>query len=89
MRNLAKVLLGSALGAGIGAAIAKVAGRGSASPSEHTLVSDDRPRESFKERLARAREAGEAARIAKEAELAAYFRRKVNDPDALPDRPKL
>lgn len=87
LRNVVKLVLGSAIGAGVGYAASK------ALEPEDVVVGPDGvpveppPHETFKERLARAREAGEAARIAKEAELRAYFRQKVHDPDALTDNP--
>lgn len=82
MNNGAKVLVGSALGAGVGYVISKVMEREVVEPvglAGTPLES----KESFKERWERAKLAGEDARLAKEAELRSYFRRKVNDPNAL------
>ncbi len=79
MNNGAKVLVGSLLGSGVGYAISKVMEREVVEPAGFSAE----PKESFKERWERAKLAGEEARLAKEAELRAYFREKVNDPDAL------
>ena len=79
MNNGAKVLVGSLLGSAVGYAISKVMEREVAGPVGFTTE----PKESFKQRWERAKLAGEDARLAKEAELRAYFREKVNDPDAL------
>jgi hypothetical protein len=82
MNNGAKVVVGSLLGAGVGFAISKLAERDSAPVAG---VAETEPRESLKNRWQRAKLAGEEARAAKEAELRAYFRAKVNDPTALRD----
>jgi hypothetical protein len=80
MNNGTKVVVGSLLGAGIGYVISKVMEREVAEPLG---FAEAEPKESFKERWERAKIAGEEARMAKEAELRAYFREKVNDPAAL------
>jgi hypothetical protein len=86
LRNVLKLVLGSAIGAGVGYAASKVV------EERDPLLADadaapEYPHETFKERLARAKEAGETARVAKEAELRAHFRQKVHDPAALTDIP--
>jgi hypothetical protein len=80
MNNGTKVVVGSLLGAGIGYVISKVMEREVVEP---VGFADTQPKESLKERWQRAKIAGEEARLAKEAELRAYFRQKVNDPAAL------
>lgn len=80
MNNGTKVVVGSLLGAGIGYVISKVMEREVVEPAG---FADTQPKESFKERWERAKIAGEEARLAKESELRAYFREKVNDPTAL------
>jgi hypothetical protein len=80
MNNGTKVVVGSLLGAGIGYVISKVMEREVAEP---VGFAETEPRESLKQRWERAKLAGEEARLAREAELRAYFRDKVNDPAAL------
>ena len=82
MNNGTKVLVGSLLGAGVGYVISKVMEREVVEPVGFADT-QQQPRESLKERWQRAKLAGEEARIAREAELRAYFRGKVNDPYAL------
>lgn len=83
MNNGTKVVVGSLLGAGVGYVISIVMEREVVGPV--TLTGDPaEPKETFKERWERAKLAGEDARLAKEAELRAHFRQKVNDPTALP-----
>lgn len=81
MNNEAKVVVGSLMGAGVGYVISKVMEREVEQPVG--LYDASQPKESFKERWERAKLAGEDARVAREAELRAYFREKVNDPSAL------
>lgn len=87
MNNPVKVVVGSLLGAGVGAGIAKVAGMSATTDGEATGEPAP-PRETLRERLERARAAGEAARLEKEEELRAYFRTKVKDPQAMRDNPR-
>jgi hypothetical protein len=88
LRNAVKLVLGSAIGAGVGYAASKLVEERAADEDDAAhLVEPDNPHETFKMRLARARDEGEAARQAKEAELRAYFRQKVRDPAAMLDNP--
>ena len=80
MNNPVKVMLGSVVGAGIGVAITRALER-----DNSAAVDAGAPQESLRERWERAKLAGEAARAEKEAELKAYFSRKVDDPAALRD----
>ena len=82
MNNGTKVVVGSLLGAGIGYVISKVMEREVVEPVGFADTAQE-PKETFKERWERAKLAGEGARLAKEAELRAYFREKVNDPAAM------
>jgi hypothetical protein len=85
MNNPAKIIVGTLLGAGVGAGIAKVAGlstQGDASDREPS-----QPRETFRERLDRARVVGEAAKAQREEELRQYFRTKVKNPQAMREHP--
>lgn len=82
MNNGAKVVVGSLLGASVGYVISKVMEREVVEPAG-LHDAPGQPKETFKERWERAKLAGEAARLAKEAELRSYFREKVNDPTAL------
>lgn len=82
MNNPAKVIVGTLLGAGVGVGVAKVAGR-SIAPDDQGTREPAQPREPFRERLERARVAGEAARAQREEELRAYFRVKVKNPQAM------
>lgn len=92
-RNAVKVVLGAALGAGIGYVAARLLDNQGAA-TEASLAGttsqprETAPRETFKQRLERARANGEAARAAKEAELKAYFRVKTNDPEAMTNNPQ-
>ena len=103
VRNVFKVIGGSAIGAGIGALLARgtetigqqgpeagarvehdsVAQRLSASKDNAQQTVEEK-KESLRERWERAQSAGEAAKVAREAELRAYFREKVDDPTAFP-----
>lgn len=94
MNNAFKILVGTALGAGVGVAVSKllasreehleleVAGPDGvafvATPEEQPGVGDR-----LKARIEAAKQAGEDAKAAKEAELRGYFRQKVDDPTAL------
>ena len=82
MNNGTKLIVGSLLGAGVGYVVSKVMEREVVEPVSLTGT-PPKPKESFKERWERAKLAGEEARLAKEAELRAQFREKVNDPNAL------
>lgn len=82
MNNGTKLIVGSLLGAGVGYIVSKVMEREVVEPVSFTDTPPE-PKETFKERWQRAKLAGEEARLAKEAELRAYFRTKVNDPNAL------
>lgn len=84
MNNGTKVIVGSLLGAGVGYVISKIMEREVVEPTSFAATSQEST-ETFKERWERAKRAGEEARLAKEAELRAYFRQKVDDPDALRD----
>jgi len=98
MHKVFKVLLGAALGAGVGMAIARVLEQQAGMELEinradgvATVVGETEPKPGFadriKGRLEAAKVAGEDARIAKEAELRGYFREKVNDPAAMAVNP--
>jgi hypothetical protein len=86
LRNAVKVVFGSAIGAGVGYAASKLVEEREAAVATPD-AEPEYPRETFKERLTRAREAGEAARVAKEADMRAYFRQKVHDPEAMTSNP--
>lgn len=79
MNNPIKIMVGMAVGAGVGMAISRVLERGSA---DAPVGIAGQPKETFRERWERARIAGDAARAEKEAELRSHFRRKVHDPTA-------
>ncbi len=98
MNNAIKILAGTALGAGVGVAVSKLlASRDDelvlevAGPDGVAFVAASEPApgigERVKARLDAARQAGEAAKAAKEAELRGYFREKVNDPTAMAVNP--
>ncbi|MCO5175918.1 MAG: hypothetical protein M9890_02945 [Thermomicrobiales bacterium] len=98
MHNLFKVLIGTALGAGVGVAISRVLEQQTGVELEinradgvATVVGQSEPQPGFadriKGRLEAARLAGEDAKAAKEAELRGYFREKVNDPAAMTVNP--
>lgn len=92
LRNLVKVVAGTGIGAGIGAAMVKLMERDDQQPTDmsaNIMVTEKPGRESLRERLDRAKAAGDAAAAAKEAELRAYFRVKVNDPNAMTGNPTL
>lgn len=87
-RNIVKVVTGSALAAGIGALVSKAIERSQAEPEVSGAVPSEQPEQSasvrdrLRSRWEQARNAGEQARLAREAELKTYFREKVNDPAA-------
>ncbi len=86
-RNFFKTIVGLAIGAGIGALFAKevVPLTGQEPATVHGIAGiaePEEPKETLKERWERAISAGESAQEAKEAELRAYFRHKVDDPTA-------
>ncbi|HEX2282350.1 MAG TPA: hypothetical protein VHG52_11390 [Thermomicrobiales bacterium] len=103
-RNILIFITGSAIGAGIGALLARGAeSTAQQGPALNAQVSEDESitekvstvkdeaqskvtetRESLRDRWERAQAAGDAAREAREAELRAYFREKVDDPTAFP-----
>jgi hypothetical protein len=82
LNNGTKVIVGSLLGAGVGYVISKVMEREVVEPAGFAATPQE-PKETLKQRWERAKLAGEDARLAKEAELRASFREKVNDRDAL------
>ena len=104
VRNILKFISGSAIGAGIGALLARgTESTAQQGPALNTYASDDEgitekvatvkdnaqakvteTRESLRERWERAQTAGDNAKEAREAELRAYFREKVDDPTAFP-----
>jgi hypothetical protein len=87
MNNPVKLLVGAALGSAVGYGISKyleLQGPPPVDPETGVVV----PRETFRERWARAQAAGEAAKLAKEEELRAYFRLKVHDPEAMRENPR-
>ena len=91
MNNPGKIIFGSIIGSSIGVAISKylesqtISADGSAATAEdgRGIV------ETMKARWAQARIDGEVAREAKEAELRAYFRDKVDDPSAMRNNPTI
>jgi hypothetical protein len=90
MNNPVKVLVGSVVGAGIGLGISKVLemrAAGETAPTSDPLTVTYEPKtsiiDSLKERWERAKLNGDLAKESKEAELRAYFRTKVNDPQAM------
>lgn len=93
MNNVIKILAGTALGAGVGAAVSKLLEARAGVELEITgpdgvarvVDADAKPGigDRVKARLDAARLAGEEAKAAKEAELRGYFREKVNDPTAM------
>ena len=84
MNNPGKVIFGSLIGSGIGVAISKYLESQTIS-TDPTNMDTERPGfvETMKARWAQAKADGDVAREAKEAELRAYFRDKVDDPNAL------
>jgi hypothetical protein len=87
MNNPVKLLVGSALGAAVGYGISKYLEMNGPPPIDPE-TGEVIHRETLRERWARAQVAGEAAKVAKEEELRAYFRQKVSDPDAMRDNPR-
>lgn len=94
MNNAIKILVGTAVGTGVGIAASRLLESQSDLELEVTgpdgvvrLADTSAPKPGFSERLkARleaARLAGDEAKLAKEAELRGYFREKVNDPTAM------
>ena len=94
-RNLLKLISGSAVGASVGALLARgteaAAKRGdpmarvaagSSSDTKQGKITE--LRNSIRDRWQRAQEEGDQAKEAREAELRAYFREKVDDPTAFP-----
>jgi hypothetical protein len=69
--------------AGIMAAHDSVSDRAADAALDAQIAVEEK-KESLKERWERAQVAGEAAKEAREAELRAYFREKVDDPTAFP-----
>jgi hypothetical protein len=81
MGGLMRLVVGVAIGAGIAAAITKLAKR--EQPDDPaTLVEGEPTTGGMRERLRQAGEAARAARAGREAELQSYFRRRVADPTA-------
>ncbi len=91
MNNPSKVIFGSLIGSGIGIAISKYLESQDSQPAGTTAEAEERPSfvESMKARWAQAKVNGDVAREAKEAELRAYFRQKVDDPTAMLDNPTI
>ena len=91
MSNPAKIIFGTLLGAGIGAAVARVVRMVDEQPEARGFADAGpaEPRETLKQRWQRAKQAGEEARAQKEEELRAYFRTKVGDPQAMRENPTL
>ena len=89
MNNPIKLILGILIGAGVGAGVTRLATSDSAPEQPVMPSSDDRPRETLKERWSRAQATGEAAKAAKEEELRAYFRTRVKDQQAMRENPTL
>jgi hypothetical protein len=91
MNNPVKVIVGSLLGAGIGVGISRMMEMRDAqtvvptSPPLHVVAEEPQPSiiESLKDRWEQAKQNGDLAKQAKEAELRSYFRAKVNDPQAM------
>ena len=94
-RNIVKLISGSAAGAGVGALLARGAEATAKrdDPIAHaTAESSDATgkgkitalRDSLRDRWRRAQDEGEKAKEARESELRAYFREKVDDPTAFP-----
>ena len=81
LRNAVKVVLGSAIGAGVGYAASKVVEEREvdADAAAH-LTEPEQPRETFKMRLARAKDDGEAARGPKKPNCAPISARKCAIP---------
>lgn len=86
-RNFMKVIVGSALGATIGYAVNRFTKRSEMPEDERMSLTEEVTSipDRLKQRWADAQQAGEQARIAEEARLRAYFREKVNDPNAFSD----
>lgn len=103
-RNIVKLVSGSAIGAAIGAVLARGA-ESTAKPDDPLMAAQMKVedagekgpsitetgkakvtdiRESLRDRWQRAQTAGDEAKTAREAELRAYFREKVDDPTAFP-----
>jgi hypothetical protein len=94
-RNIVKLITGSAVGAGVGALLARgadttakrddpVASATSESPIDSGKGKLTELTDSIRDRWRRANNEGDQAKEAREAELRAYFREKVNDPTAFP-----
>ncbi len=90
MNNPGKVIFGSIIGSGIGVAISRYL-ESQTVMTDPTSSDADRPGfvETMKTRWVQAKVDGEVAREAKEAELRAYFRDKVDDPTAMRDNPTI
>lgn len=95
-RNIVKLITGSAVGAGVGALLARGTEATARQDDRVARVTTESPsdtgqgnkiteiRDSIRDRWRRAQEEGDQAKEAREAELRAYFREKVNDPTAFP-----
>jgi hypothetical protein len=94
MASPVKLIVGSLIGAGLGVAISKfVEQRQEPGLSATASFADDATDDgstagSMQDRLTRAKVAGVSARAAKEAELRAFFREKVQRSDALSSAPE-
>ena len=91
MNNPAKIIFGSIVGSGIGVAISRYLESQTIAADGVAVTTEDGRGivETMKARWAQARIDGEVARQAKEAELRAYFRDKVDDPSAMRDNPTI
>lgn len=89
-RNIAKIIVGSALGTAVAAGVAKVMQR-QEQPEEERVPLSEQVRAApinLRDRWDRAKAAGVEAESAETARLNEAFRAKVNDPTALtPPRP--
>lgn len=90
-RNLVKIIIGSAIGTAVGLAVNRMSDRDQVPDGEEMEESSGMSPveavtslpERVKRRWQAAREAGLAAQAEEVARLTAYFREKVNDPNAL------
>ncbi|RIK43480.1 MAG: hypothetical protein DCC58_09555 [Chloroflexi bacterium] len=81
MAGLFKMVIGIAIGAGVGYALAKRASTDVETGSTYGVASDVPPT-GIKARLQDAAHAGQTARAAREAQLQERFRQRVHDPQA-------
>ncbi len=89
-RNVMKVITGSAIGAAVAAAVAKMATEDETPEAERVPFTEKAKAtpDRLRERWEAAKQTGEAVEVETTAQLTELFRAKVNDPDALkPPRP--